>query len=80
MFFSDYVGVEEGARLSGLHPNTIRRLLRAGELRGRKARWRGRTRWMVSKRSLRDYVETAITFASERPGPRMYLKRWREEE
>jgi hypothetical protein len=79
VFLGDYVGVEEAARLSGLHPNSIRRLLRAGRLSGRKGRWRGRTCWMVSRRSLREYVQTALTFASDRRGPRMFLKRWRDE-
>jgi hypothetical protein len=73
--YGDYVVVEAAARESGLHPNSIKRLLRQGRLAGYKARLRGKHRWLVSRASLRAYVEHVQTFASDRPGPRVFLRK-----
>jgi hypothetical protein len=70
VFGRDFITLDEAARRSGYHPNTLMRLLRAGVLDGYKDRVRGRYRWMISWRSLNAYTETLTTFASDRPGPR----------
>ena len=75
----EFVAIERAALESGLHPESIKRLLRQGRLEGYKARVRGHQRWLVSRASLRAYVEEVQTFASDRPGPRMFLKRRDEE-
>jgi hypothetical protein len=74
----DYLLLDEAARRSGYHPVTLMRLLRAGVIRGAKEVVRGRRRWVVEARSLREYTESAATFESHRPGPRLYLRGWRE--
>ncbi len=67
----DYMTIEEAAQISGLHPNTLRRLLRQGEIRGYKDGWR----WMVSASSLRQYTDPVHGFLLELPGPKMFLTR-----
>lgn len=67
----DYISVEEAARRSGLHENTVRRLLRSGEITGYKDSWR----WLVSVRSLRHYTNPVNGFLLELPGPKLFLTR-----
>lgn len=67
----DYITLEEAARRSGLHENTLRRLLRAKEVIGYKE---GKY-WMVSVRSLDAYTDPIQGFLLELPGPKLYLTR-----
>ncbi|MGH2522691.1 MAG: helix-turn-helix domain-containing protein [Anaerolineales bacterium] len=71
----DYISLEEAAQRSGLHVNTIRRLLRAGVLRGYKTAERGKRRWMVSAASLREYADPIYGFLLEMPGPKLFLRK-----
>jgi hypothetical protein len=71
----DYIPIEAAAELSGLHPNTLRRLLREGVLRGYKAAHKHKMRWFVSVRSLRDYTDPVYGFLLELRGPKLFLKK-----
>jgi excisionase family DNA binding protein len=71
----DYVSLEEAARRSGLHLNTLRRLLREGVIRGYKARHEGRYGWWVSAMSLRQYTDPFHGFLLELTGPKLFLRR-----
>ena len=71
----DYISLDEAARRSGLHPNTLRRLLRSGEIRGYKSGWR----WMVSAASVGEYSDPVHGFLLELPGPKIYLTRRHED-
>lgn len=77
---SDYVPIEEAAQLSGLHLNTLRRLLRRGVMRGFKLNHGGRQRWMVSVRSLQHYTDPITGFLLDLPGPKLYLRKRDDEE
>lgn len=70
----DYVLLSEAVQISGLNPDSIKRLLRLGEIEGRKTITHGRYRWVVSLRSLRRYMDPGVTYQSSRPGPKPYLK------
>ena len=72
---SDYIPLEEALQRSGLHPDTLRRLLRTGEIEGYKAVVRGRRRWMVSARSLQNYSDPVHGFLLDLPGPKLFLRR-----
>jgi len=72
---NDYIPLEEAADLSGLHENTLRRLLREGVIRGYKAAVEGKQRWMVSAASLRDYTDPIQGFLLDLPGPKLFLRR-----
>lgn len=72
---NDYIPIEEAADLSGLHENTLRRLLREGVIRGYKAPVEGRQRWMISAASLRDYTDPIQGFLLDLPGPKLFLRR-----
>lgn len=72
---SDYISLEEALQRSGLHPDTLRRLLRTGEIEGFKAVVRGRRRWMVSVRSLKNYSDPVYGFLLNLPGPKLFLRR-----
>jgi hypothetical protein len=71
-----YLILEEAARVSGLHTNTIQRLLQSGVLTGYKAVVRGRMRWLVSARSLRYYCDPINGFLLDLRGPKLYLRRF----
>lgn len=71
---TDYVKLKEAQRISGMHPDTLKRLLRSGEIRGFKATDDGRHRWFVSLRSLNQYREASTAFMSTLPPRRFYLK------
>ena len=66
---SDYITLKDAAKRSGLHENSLRRLLRSGEIDGYK---KGRT-WMVSVRSLDNYADPVTGFLLELPGPKLFL-------
>lgn len=65
----DHIPLDEAARISGLHPVTLRRLLRQGDILG----YRDRRKWLVSARSLRAYVDPISGFALDLPGPKIFL-------
>ncbi len=65
----DYITLEEAAKRSGLHPVTLRRLLRQGNIQG----YRSGKRWMVSVRSLDKYTDPVMGFLLELPGPKLFL-------
>ena len=70
---NEYISLEAAIEVSGLHPNTLRRLLREGAVRGRKTVLKGQARWHVSTESLRQYLSSGNVFQSqqsERP-PRL---------
>jgi Helix-turn-helix domain len=65
----DYISLKEAAKRSGLHENSLRRLLRAGDIQGYKRGWW----WMVSTHSLDAYTDPIMGFLLELPGPKLYL-------
>jgi excisionase family DNA binding protein len=65
----DYISLEEAARQSGLHPNTLRRLLRLRKLKGYKQGWF----WLVSASSLKAYADPITGYLLEQPGPKPSL-------
>ena len=72
---NDYIPLEEAAQRSGLHLNTLRRLLRAGIIHGYKASYGGKRHWLVSASSLRRYTDPVVGFLLDLPGPKIFLKR-----
>jgi excisionase family DNA binding protein len=76
----DFITLDEAAEASGLHQNTLRRLLRQGAIRGYKMKWRGRSRWLVSVRSLRKYADPFNGFLLDLPGPKIFLRRVEDDE
>jgi Helix-turn-helix domain len=72
---NDYLSIEDAAARSGLHPNTIQRLLRQGKLEGFKEHHAGKLRWFVWVRSLDTYTNPWTGFLMDRPGPKIYLRR-----
>ena len=70
-----YLVLEDAARQSGLHPNSLRRLLRQGVILGYKAKLDGRQRWLVSAASLKHYTDPVVGFLLDLPGPKMFLRR-----
>jgi len=77
---NDYLSIGEAAARSGLHPNTIQRLLRQGKLEGFKEHHGGQYRWFVSVRSLDTYANPWNGFLMDRPGQKMYLRRRDDED
>ncbi len=76
----DYIFLEEAVRLSGLHMNTLRRLLREGTLRGYKTTHEGKQRWLVSVASLKRYADPVQGFLLDLPGPKLFLRKIDEDE
>ena len=72
---TDYVTLEEAAKLSGLHPNTLRRLLREGVIQGFKTAHEGKQHWLVSVASLKQYTDPVYGFMLDLPGPKLFLRR-----
>jgi excisionase family DNA binding protein len=75
----DFITLEEAARRSGLHLNSLKRLLRQGVLRGFKTVHGGRRRWLVSMASLRQYTDPMTGWLLDMPGPKLFLKRAEED-
>lgn len=71
----DYIPLDEAVRRSGLHPETLKRLLRGGVITGFKAAHGGRRRWLVSVLSLRQYADPVNGFLLDLPGPKLFLRR-----
>jgi excisionase family DNA binding protein len=63
---NEWLTVVEAAKISGYHPEYIRRLIRDGELKARKFS----IVWQVSKQSLLDYVENASSQQDKRFTPK----------
>ncbi len=76
---NNYISIVEAARRSGLHSNTIKRLLRSGRLRGYKTSVGGRNCWLVSVFSLRHYTDPLNGFLLDMPGPKLFLSKLDEE-
>jgi excisionase family DNA binding protein len=76
----DYISIGEAAARSGLHRNTIQRLLRQGKLLGFKEHHGGQFRWLVSVQSLDSYSNPWNGFLMDRPGPKPYLRRQDEKD
>lgn len=76
---SDYITIEEAAQRSGLHSNTIARLLRRGVLHGYKSNEAGRSKWLVSVYSLRHYTDPINGFLLDMPGPKLFLSKLHED-
>ena len=76
----EYIPIDEAARRSGLHSNTIARLMRRGVLRGFKATCEGHSRWMVSVQSLQHYTDPVNGFLLDMPGPKLFLNKLYEEQ
>lgn len=72
---NDYLAIEEAAERSGLHLETLKRLLREGVIEGYKAVSGGRRRWRVSVRSLDRYTHPVQGFLLDLPGPKLFLRR-----
>ena len=70
-----YLTVEEAAESSGLHPNTLRRLLRDGKLDGYKQTRSGYHRWYIAADSLARYTDPVRGFLLDMRGPKLYLKK-----
>jgi len=75
---TDYITLDEAAEQSGLHPNTLRRLLREGVIRGFKTAHEGKQRWLVSVASLKQYTDPVYGFLLDLPGPKLFLRRVEE--
>lgn len=73
-----HISITEAAHQSGLHPNSLRRLLRQGEISGYKSSIDGKSRWMVSLSSLKRYTDPVDGLLLERPGPKKFLNRTRQ--
>jgi hypothetical protein len=76
----DYLPLVEAAEQSGLHENTLKRLLRQGIVAGRKAIHNGRRVWLVSITSLRRYTDPVEGFLLDLPGPKLFLRRRKQDE
>ena len=61
----EWLTVTEAAKLSGYHPNHVRRLIRAGAIRAEQ--WA--TIWRVDKKSVLAYVKSASK-KGEKRGPK----------
>lgn len=66
MIGDDWITTQEAADLSGYHPDHLRRLIRAGEIRARKLSFL----WLVSRQSLMDYLSKANESSDNRRGPK----------
>lgn len=62
----DWITTQEAAALSGYHPDHLRRLIRAGDIEGRKVS----IVWLIKRRSLLDYIAQAEQSGDKRRGPK----------
>jgi DNA-binding Lrp family transcriptional regulator len=76
----EFIPIEQAAQQSGLHINTLKRLLREGVIEGYKAIYQRKRRWMVSVVSLRQYTDPVYGFLLDLPGPKLFLRRIDEED
>ena len=66
MIGEEWITTQEAAELSGYHPDHLRRLIRAGEIRARKLSFL----WLVSRQSLLEYLKKAEESDDSRRGPK----------
>lgn len=64
----DWITIEESVNLSGYYPDTLRRLVREGKIKGKKFV----TVWQVSRSSLLTYIQSMDT-RGEKRGPKKTL-------
>jgi excisionase family DNA binding protein len=62
----EWLSVDEASKLSGYHPEYIRRLIRSGEIVARKFS----IVWQVSKESLETYIQEASQKSDKRFTPK----------
>ena len=62
----EWLTTEQAAELSGYHPDHLRRLIRAGEIRAKKLSFL----WLVHRQSLLDYMAQAEQSDDKRRGPK----------
>ena len=62
----DWITTQEAAELSGYHPEHLRRLLKSGDIEGRKVS----IVWLIKRRSLLDYIAHAEQSGDKRRGPK----------
>ena len=62
---ADYITTEEAADLSGYHVNYIRRIMRQGKIKGRKAG----IVWLIERPSLLEYLAKVNALGTRRFGP-----------
>jgi excisionase family DNA binding protein len=63
---NDWLSVSEAAKLSGYHPEYIRRLIRNGEIDAKKFS----IVWQVRRKSLTEYMKNAQSKADKRFTPK----------
>ena len=63
----EWLSVTEAAKLSGYHPEYIRRLIRDGEIEARKFS----IVWQVKRESLKAYIENAESKDDKRYTPKI---------
>jgi len=62
----DWITVQEAAELSGYHPDHLRRLIRSGDIEGRKVS----IVWLIRRQSLIGYIARAEQSGDKRRGPK----------
>ncbi len=62
----DWITTQEAAELSGYHPEHLRRLIKQGDIVGRKVS----IIWLIDRRSLLDYITQAKQSGDKRRGPK----------
>ncbi len=62
----DWITTQEAAELSGYHVNYLRKLIRRGDIRGRKVS----IVWLIDRQSLLDYMAQAAESEDKRRGPK----------
>ena len=64
----DWITTQEAAKVSGYHPDHLRRLIRAGDIEGRKVS----IVWLIRRQSLLDYIDRAEHSGDKRRGPKPF--------
>ena len=64
----NWITTQEAAELSGYHPDHLRRLIRAGDIEGRKVS----IVWLIKRQSLLDYIDRAEHSGDKRRGPKLF--------
>ena len=66
MIDDEWLTTEQAAELSGYHPEHLRRLIKRGDVEARKVS----IIWLISRRSLLEFVAQARQSEDKRRGPR----------
>lgn len=64
MHGDDWITTQEASEISGYHPDHLRRLIRAGDIEGRKVS----IVWLIKRQSLLDYIAHASNPATRGAG------------